>query len=258
MEQECCVSVSQYDGPTGFFGCKRAVPNPYTYTAGLGWLSPISGMRLQLALDVSDVDRALSIARTVRDQVDVIEVGTPLLMAEGTRAVSELSQAHPEKPIVADAKIVDAGRYEAELMFDAGGDAVTVLSAAAEPTIRRVVETAQERDGAVVLDTINADVVESLERAERAGVDSLLVHRGTDQTQVDGSGPVGDLRRIADLADLPLAVAGGLNEDNVDRVVEQGATTVVVGSAISRASDPAAAASRIRATMEAATDAQTR
>jgi 3-hexulose-6-phosphate synthase len=215
-------------------------------------------MRLQLALDVSDVDRALSIARTVRDQVDVIEVGTPLLMAEGTRAVSELSQAHPEKPIVADAKIVDAGRYEAELMFDAGGDAVTVLSAAAEPTIRRVVETAQERDGAVVLDTINADVVESLERAERAGVDSLLVHRGTDQTQVDGSGPVGDLRRIADLADLPLAVAGGLNEDNVDRVVEQGATTVVVGSAISRASDPAAAASRIRATMEAATDAQTR
>jgi 3-hexulose-6-phosphate synthase len=215
-------------------------------------------MKLQLALDVSDVDRALSIARAVRDQVDVIEVGTPLLLAEGTTAVSELSQAHPEKPIVADAKIVDAGRYEAELMFDAGGDAVTVLSAAAEPTIRRVVETAQERDGAVVLDTINADVVDSLERAERAGVDSLLVHRGTDQTQVDGRGPVGDLRRIADLADLPLAVAGGLNEDNVNRVVELGATTVVVGSAISRASDPAAVASRIRATMEAAVDAQTR
>ena len=44
-------------------------------------------MKLQLALDDITLEDALSLVRTVRDYIDIIEIGTPFVIAYGMEAV---------------------------------------------------------------------------------------------------------------------------------------------------------------------------
>ncbi|MFB6077273.1 MAG: orotidine 5'-phosphate decarboxylase / HUMPS family protein, partial [Candidatus Nanohaloarchaea archaeon] len=58
------------------------------------------------------------------------------------------------------------------------------------------------------------------------------------------------LKRVAGRTDLSLAVAGGLDAGTVGTVAEHGASVAIVGSAITTADDPGAAARKIRDAME--------
>jgi 3-hexulose-6-phosphate synthase/6-phospho-3-hexuloisomerase len=74
-----------------------------------------------LALDFVDLHRALKVAElAVPAGVDWIEAGTPLIKSEGLDAVRELKKRFPGKTIVADMKIMDAGRIEVEAAAKAG------------------------------------------------------------------------------------------------------------------------------------------
>ncbi|MBW1990828.1 MAG: orotidine 5'-phosphate decarboxylase, partial [Deltaproteobacteria bacterium] len=89
-------------------------------------------VKLQLALDFVDLHRALLVAdKAVPAGVDWIEVGTPLIKSEGLNAVRELKKRFPGKTIVADMKIMDAGRIEVESAAKAGAAIIDVLGAAA-------------------------------------------------------------------------------------------------------------------------------
>ena len=71
---------------------------------------------LQLALDFVDLHRAVNVAQlAVPAGVDWVEAGTPLIKSEGLDAVRELKRLFPDKVIVADMKIMDAGRTEVEI-----------------------------------------------------------------------------------------------------------------------------------------------
>ena len=84
-------------------------------------------MKLQLALDDIPLAAVLALVEHVRAYIDIIEVGTPFLYAEGLAAVRELRRRFPEKEILADMKIMDAGEYETRQALAAGADYVTVL-----------------------------------------------------------------------------------------------------------------------------------
>ncbi len=79
-------------------------------------------MKLQLALDDITLEDALSLVRTVRDYIDIIEIGTPFVIEYGMEAVRVMKKEFPEKEILADLKIMDAGDYEAEEALKAGAD----------------------------------------------------------------------------------------------------------------------------------------
>ena len=90
-----------------------------------------SNVRLQVALDFVDNSRALKSAReAVEGGADIVEVGTPLLKAEGLDAVRMLHKEFPHLPIVCDAKTMDAGRGEVEIAAKAGASIVTILGVA--------------------------------------------------------------------------------------------------------------------------------
>src|SRR3989304_5642011 len=90
---------------------------------------------LQLALDFVDLDRALKVAHeAVEGGVDWVEAGTPLIKSEGVDAVRALRREFPDRTIVADMKIMDAGRMEVEAAAKAGANIVDVLGAAPDAT----------------------------------------------------------------------------------------------------------------------------
>ena len=95
---------------------------------------------VQISLDLTTLDEALETAAiAVEAGVDWLEAGTPLILAQGLRAVEALRTRFPDHPIVADLKTMDGGYLEAEMMAKAGASCVVVMGRAHEATIRRVV-----------------------------------------------------------------------------------------------------------------------
>jgi 3-hexulose-6-phosphate synthase / 6-phospho-3-hexuloisomerase len=205
---------------------------------------------LQLALDHVDLHRALKAAEEgVRGGVDVLEVGTPLLKAEGLAAVRALRKAFPSRPIVCDAKTMDAGRLEMESAAKAGASIATVLGVASDATLRECVEAGQNVGVQILVDLLGCpDPVERARFAESIGADLVNVHCPIDE-QVRGGDPFATLKAVRAAVRLRVSVAGGLTARTVPRAAAAGADVVVVGGAITKAKDAEAATREIVAAL---------
>jgi len=206
---------------------------------------------LQLALDFVDLKRAVRNAQAgVAGGVDWLEVGTPLIKSEGVQAVRELRRLFPHVTIVADMKIMDAGRIEVETAAKAGANIVDVLGAASDATIRECIQAGKNYGAKIVVDLIAVkDPVPRAKQVEDFGADYITVHCSIDE-QMEGKDPFETLRRVAEAVSVPAGVAGGINSETASRALEAGASVVIVGGAITKAADPTEAAHNIKKAME--------
>jgi len=202
---------------------------------------------LQLALDFVDLKRALKSARAgIAGGVDWLEAGTPLIKSEGLHAVRELRKLFPDSTIVADMKIMDAGRTEVETAAKAGANIVDVLGASSDATIRECIQAGKNYGAKIVVDMIAVnDVLSRAKQVEDFGADYVSVHCAIDE-QMEGKDPFDVLRQVSEALSIPVAVAGGINSETAARAVEAGAAIVIVGGAITKAMDPEQAAREIR------------
>ena len=137
-------------------------------------------MKLQLALD-GPLEDSLAVLRATREYVDLAEIGTPLVLREGVRAIQRLRAEFPALPLLADFKIMDAGGEEARIAFAAGADIVTVLGVAADETIAVAAAAALDCGGELMVDLMA--VPQPLQRVQELmalGCDQFCVHRAHD------------------------------------------------------------------------------
>jgi 3-hexulose-6-phosphate synthase/6-phospho-3-hexuloisomerase len=203
-------------------------------------------VRLQLALDFVDLHRALKAAEEgVRGGVDVLEVGTPLLKAEGLDAVRKLRQAFPRIDIVCDGKTMDAGRLELETAAKAGATVGTVLGLASDSTIEECCEAGRNYGIKVLVDLLGCpDPAARARFAASVGAWAVNVHCPIDE-QVRGGDPLEALRAVRAAVSIPVTVAGGITARSAPAVVAAGADIVIVGGAITKARDAETAARSI-------------
>jgi len=207
--------------------------------------------RLQVALDFVDAARALKCAReAVAGGADILEVGTPLLKAEGLEIVRILRREFPDLPVVCDAKTMDAGRAEFETAAKAGARVGTVLALASDATLRECIETGRNYGIEVYVDLLgHPDPVARAREAEALGASTVGVHCPIDE-QMEGRDPFGRLRQVAGAVSIPVAVAGGITAETAGEAVRAGASIVIVGGFITKAPDGAVAARAVREAME--------
>lgn len=195
-------------------------------------------MKLQLALDVLTSEEAIDLATQTRDYIDIIEIGTPLIKHEGITLVKKMRELFPEKEILVDLKTMDVGEYEADFCFKAGADIVTVLGVADIDTIHGSIKSANAHNKKVVVDFINVDNKSELANEVSAlGAHYVGIHSGIDQ-QNKGQSPLDDLRILAKIPNISLVVAGGINLDTIDDIAKESPSTIVIGGAITGATDP--------------------
>ncbi|MHC4224049.1 MAG: 3-hexulose-6-phosphate synthase [Planctomycetota bacterium] len=206
---------------------------------------------LQLALDFVDLHRALGVAReATRGGAEWLEVGTPLLKAEGLAAVRKMREEFPALNVVCDTKTMDAGRVEMEAAAKAGANVATVLGAASDATLRECIEAGRNYGIGVAVDLVSLeDPVTRARQAAEWGASLVGVHCPIDQ-QMEGRDPFATLREVAAAVDIPVSVAGGINSETAAIAVAAGATIVVVGGAISKAENAEEAARQIVRVME--------
>lgn len=197
---------------------------------------------LQVALDFINLKRALGVANKVAAAgADWLEAGTPLIKSEGLESIRALRKNFPHHTLVADLKVMDVGRIEAEMAFKAGADIVCVMGVASDSTIRECVQAARNYGGKVVVDLMNvSSPPERAKQVKEMGVDFVEVHVSIDD-QMRGKDPVALVREVAENAGIPVAVAGGINSETAAVLVGAGAGILIVGGAICKAKDPGVA-----------------
>jgi 3-hexulose-6-phosphate synthase len=203
-------------------------------------------MELQLALDLVNIPEAKEVVAEVQDHIDIVEIGTPVVINEGLRAVKEIKEAFPSLKVLADLKIMDAGAYEVMKASEAGADIITVLGATDDSTIKGAVEEAKKHGSQILVDMINVKNLEQrAQEIDALGVDYICVHTGYD-LQAEGENPFEQLQTIKRVVkNAKTAVAGGIKLNTLPEVVESQPDLVIVGGGITGQEDKKATAKKM-------------
>jgi 3-hexulose-6-phosphate synthase len=200
-----------------------------------------SKKNLQVALDFISLDDAIRVAKmAIEGGVDIVEVGTPLVKAEGIRGIKQLREVAKDKILLADTKTADAGDVEVEIAKLGNADIMTVLGIMSDSTIKSAVDKAKELGIVVQADLINVnDPVKRAKRLKELGVDIIGLHVGLDVQKERGITVTSLKNEIKQISEFSLiSVAGGLNEKNIVDLLDLPINIYVVGGAITRSSDP--------------------
>ena len=200
---------------------------------------------LQLALDTYDLPSALAPLQQAASHIDIIEVGTILCLSEGMGAVRIIRSLFPDKTILADVRIAEAGGIIARMAFEAGADWVSVVSGAAPSTADVVYDVARQHGGDVQIELSDGWTWDQAERWREIGIDQAIIHRSRDaEAQGKLAWGAADLNNIQRLAEMGyrVTVAGSVGVDDISLFADIPVYIFIAGRAIRNASDPAQAA----------------
>ncbi|ANR67345.1 3-hexulose-6-phosphate synthase [Staphylococcus equorum] len=208
-------------------------------------------MELQLAIDLLNKEDATELANKVKDYVDIVEIGTPIVINEGLPAVQHLNDNIDGVKVLADLKIMDAADYEVSQAVKFGADVVTILGVAEDASIKAAVDEAHKHGKQLLVDMI---AVQDLEKRAKdlddLGADYIAVHTGYD-LQAEGQSPLESLRKVKSvISNSKVAVAGGIKPDTIKDIVAENPDLIIVGGGIANADDPVEAAKQCRAAIE--------
>ncbi|MCY9590864.1 3-hexulose-6-phosphate synthase [Paenibacillus chitinolyticus] len=204
-------------------------------------------MELQLALDLVNIPEGIELVKELEPYIDIVEIGTPVIINEGLKAVKEMKRAFPNLKVLADLKIMDAAGYEVMKASEAGADIITILGAAEDMSIKGAVEEARKQNKKVLVDMICVkNLEERAKEVDAFGVDYICVHTGYD-LQAVGKNSFEDLQTIKGAVKrAKTAIAGGIKLSTLPEVIKAQPDLVIVGGGITGQDDRKAAAAEMQ------------
>ncbi|MFG1173142.1 3-keto-L-gulonate-6-phosphate decarboxylase UlaD [Erwiniaceae bacterium CAU 1747] len=200
--------------------------------------------QLQLALDHTRLDAALDAADRLHQHVDIVEAGTLLCLSAGIEAVRQLRQRLPEKTLVADFKVADAGSTLAELAFEAGASWMTVICAAPLATFASAHDVAQRYQGEIQIELFGNWTMDDARSWRALGLRQAIYHRGRDAQAQGQRWSQQDLDAMKALSDLGfgLSVTGGITPQELPQFREIDVRAFIVGRALTESANALATA----------------
>jgi 3-hexulose-6-phosphate synthase len=213
-------------------------------------------MLLQLANDIYIKNRFFSILEEVSDYIDILEAGTPVILANGLTFVKEIRKAFPEHKILADTKIIDGGYLEASLAFESGANIITVLGLASTKTISLANKAAKKLKGEIMIDSIGLQDIESFVKGiAHLSPEYICLHTPSDLSSVGKKNHLSEyekkikiIRKL--LPKTKIAVAGGISLENLSFILPMSPDIVIVGRSICESENPGKIAYKIKERLE--------
>ena len=206
----------------------------------------------QIALDILTKQEAKKLLKPeVLSVVDIVEIGTPLIMRYGLSIVEQIKDwTKGDKILFADTKIADAGRWETNEAISAGANMVSVLAGASFDTLEEVRDATQLNQAKMVVDIIDLSLSDEnkIKFIYSLCPDYLCIHLSTDVVKKGGS--LLEFSRQSSFVSsrrLPLMVAGGIHSLNLPEILKSIRPAIVVaGSSITKAPNPKLEAQNMR------------
>jgi len=196
---------------------------------------------LQIALDVLSVKQARRILEQIPESDNIIvEVGTPLIKSEGVKAISALRDVTQSKFTIADLKTMDVGKVEVDMAYEETADAVAVAGQAPIEVVDQFIYEARRLGVYSIVDTINVKDPVKLLKSLKEMPDIVELHRGVDE-ETGGKKHqwelIKDIKELAKDKKVLVAVAGGIEPQNMQDALKSGADIIVVGRYITQSKD---------------------
>lgn len=223
-------------------------------------------MKLQVTLDTLSAEAGIARLKPVAEHLDIIEVGTPLLLEAGMQAIAEVRKAFPNVEVMADTKIWHDGTRIAAGAFSHGADMVTVLGGTTDAEVEAVVAQANASGATVSADLSGLrSLVQRASELEDLGVRYMQVPSGLRDgmseegdrdafhrhTRAMGGTPLALVRNVMRVLTrgAEVAVVDNITLENLEQVLAVSPGILLVGRAILSAPDPAAAAAEFKRRM---------
>jgi len=193
---------------------------------------------LQIALDLVDKDEFKRVLAEIPQNDNIlIEAGTPLIKKFGISILETILRHHPNCYLIADLKTLDVGWLEVQIAAEEKAAAVVISGLASLETIESSLKEAVKQEVDIILDLINVkDPLILLKQLSRKP-EIVLFHRGIDQ-EGGTEHPWKVIREVkTKYPKILVAVAGGLNLQTCSKALESNADIIVIGRAITQASD---------------------
>ena len=208
-------------------------------------------MKLQLAYDLGTYEELYPFMEEIEEAVDIIEIGTPVILREGVSQIENIKNRFPDKLIFADLKIMDAGKLEADIGFQAGADMVSVLGLASKKTIEAAKNSAILWNRKIMGDMINLEepIMKWADFMEM-GMDYGCLHTAHDDV-TDGENSLEMVEKFHEAhGGQQISVAGGIDPEKIRNLKSCQPEILVVGSYVTTADDPSKALKTIRQVMD--------
>lgn len=200
--------------------------------------------KLQIACDHLDLPSALKDIKKIGDIVDIIEVGTILMLQTGAEAIRCLRAMYPHKKIVADTKCADAGNVVARNCKIAGADIMTAICAATIPTLKAAAKEIDE----IQIELYGDWQAEQEDKWLEVGINHVIYHQSRDvlsSTKTWGKSDLYKVRRLVDKG-FRVSVTGGVNREILSLFEEIDVDTFIIGRSITSTDDSVLAAKQFQ------------
>ena len=189
---------------------------------------------IQIALDQTELAKAVEVANNVEGFVDVIEVGTILAFADGMEAVRTLRKNHPDHILVCDMKTTDGGAILSRMAFEAGADWITVSAAAHIATIEVCKKVADEFNGEIQIEIYGNWTMEDAQAWVDLGIKQAIYHRSRDAELAGIGWTEADIEKMRALSELglELSITGGIVPEDLYLFEGIKAKTFIAGRAL--------------------------
>ena len=202
------------------------------------WSAMRTDSRLVLALDETDGEKALAIARSVGDIVDAIKINWPLVLSEGPQMITKLSEM---SEVICDFKVADIPntvRLIVENAVSRGASAVIVHAFTGDDSLRAAVEASGGAEIYAVTEMSHPGAkmftAQHAEEMARLGVECGVSGFIAPATRPDRIRAIREVVGDRKILSPGVGAQGGKASD----AIAAGATYAIVGRAIYGSEDP--------------------
>ncbi len=195
---------------------------------------------LILALDLTEREKALSVAKKVEKYISAVKISYPLVLSSGLDIVGELRKM---KPVVADFKIADipfTSELIAKIAFESGANAVISHGFVGRDVVAGVKRVAEKFDGEVyVVTELSSEGAKNFMEKHSIEIAKMAIEIGCEGLIAPATRPkkIEELRRLDD--SVKIIVPGvGVQGGDVFEAIKAGADGIIVGRAIYKSKNP--------------------
>ncbi|AMB92480.1 3-dehydro-L-gulonate-6-phosphate decarboxylase UlaD [Aerococcus christensenii] len=197
--------------------------------------------KLQVAMDITDLNKAIDIAKKVDQYVDIVEIGTILAIQCGMEVVKALNELPHKAKILADIRIIKAGKSISKLVYQTGADIITVISDATEETLQAVVNEKNKYSDKEILLEINENYTDKqLHYWLDLGIKNIIFHRSSEYVLKERDWGHQDFIEIERLHKMgfKVGVTGGISFNDLHQFKGVPVDCFIIGRSISKADHP--------------------